>query len=181
MNQHLTIMRLMTYYLNPCTLLLVIMGILFASEPPEITYMALILAIITTIFNFMTLAYALKKPNTFKSVQLVRVIFNYLVNVLLVFILYPYWQPIWLILLLTLMGISAITSRANTLANAVFMSIMLLWVLYQRDLLHGAALGQGLTYVILFFLASLFINHIVAINCQHLEGYQQYPMPTDQR
>lgn len=181
MNRNLEIMRLMTYYLNPCTLLLVIMGVIFAQEPVETTYMALGMAAVITIFNFITLGYALKHPDSFKNTQMVRVLFNYMANVLLVFVMYPYWQPIWLVFLLTLIGISAITSRMNTVVNAVFMSVMLLWILYMREMLHGAALGQGLTYIVLFFLASLFINSMVTVNYQHLAGYEQYPMPSDSK
>ncbi len=111
-------------HLTPLAAIIVVPGLLVANLPfrNAVVVAALItLSVVVnyTLFLFMT-------GNRARFVGNIRVASNYAVKVVLCWLLYAVWGPVWLLLLLMSIGVAIYQNRRDSLLAAVAFAIMLM-------------------------------------------------------
>lgn len=157
-------MQLFTIYLTPFAIMLVSMGIIFGKIEWFLSVIIATLLTVTTIFNIITLLYAKKFPKKIYLIQRLRLGLNYIFNIALVYLMTPFWSPIWLMFLLTMIPLSLIESRQNTLLHTSIMSLVLLAVYFMHDMLQGIHLGEFIVYVLFLNMISVFVNQLIELH-----------------
>jgi len=157
-------MQLFTSYLTPFAIMLVLMGIFFGKINSFLSIIIISLLTVTTFFNVGTLFYVKKYPKKIYSIQKLRLGLNYISNIAFVYMMTPFWSPIWLLFLLTMIPLSLIESRQNTLLHTSIMSLVLLVVYFAHDMLQGIYLGEFIVYVVFLNMISVFVNQLIDLH-----------------
>ncbi len=157
-------MQLFTVYLTPFAIMLVTMGIFFGKIETFLSIIISVLLLVTTIFNLGTLYYVKKEPKKIYLVQRIRLGINYTFNIAFVYLMTPFWTPIWLVFLLSMVPLSLIESRQNTLMHTSIMSLVLLTVYYMHGMLQGVHLGEFIVYVVFLNMISVFVNQLIELH-----------------
>ncbi len=159
-------LELFTLYLTPFAIILVSLGLIFGEDSSHLFGILIALLVVTSSFNIGTLFYLKKNPSQMDFVGKLRLGFNYAFNIVFVYLLTPYWTHVWMLFLLTLIPISLLESQKNTILHTVIMSLVLLAVYYEHNLLQGVRLGEFVLYV-------LFLNMISCVIYKLLDLYRK--------
>lgn len=156
----LNIMRLTTLYLTPFAIILVITGLLFSEQEIDSPKLILLLLFISSIFNIGSYFYALKNRDKLVQIGKAKMMINYAVNIILVYLMIKYWSIVWFLFLLTIIVISIFEERKNVLTTITSLSLMLVMIHYHHHILFGEKLGLMIVNIVAMFVVGLFINQI---------------------
>lgn len=149
--------RIVSQYLTPLAVILVIFSIIFSKPVSWALYSSLILLGMSFINNLII-------PVFIKTVPLlknVRIALNVIINTLLIFILGRYWPPLWYLLLLTPVATAVYSNRRNTLLVSISISVLLIGIYLVQGVTSIEHWGHILSRVVLIIFLSLLINSLV--------------------
>jgi hypothetical protein len=154
-----TKLRHVNDHLTPLAAIIVIPGLLVASVPMPSAIIAGSLIVLSVLVNY-TLMY-LAGGNRARLIGSVRVATNYVVNIVLLWLLYAAWGPVWLLLLLMSIGVAVYLPRRDSLFAAVAFALMLVavhWNFAEHSVLAWTEVGVKASMIILL---NLYVNGCV--------------------
>jgi len=156
-----TISRIINRHLTPYAIFLVVMAAL-ASGLHKATEISLGIVVFTGIGNVVFINLMHRRPAKLAVIRNVRIAFNYFFNIVIVGLLWPYWPPIWLLLLLSISTIAIFEDRKNTVATAVLFTMVMFLILYVRGggYENWISACEMLAYIVSILTASLLINSL---------------------
>ena len=146
-------------HLTPLAAIIVIPGLLVATLPMRAVVVAGGLIFLSVVVNY-TLMY-LMRGNRARFIGSIRVTTNYAVNIVLSWLLYAAWGPVWLLLLLMSIGVAIYQSRRDSLIAGLAFSLMLLvvhWNFGEQSVLAWTEAGVKASMVILL---NLYVNGLM--------------------
>lgn len=158
MPHEMKLVALVNRYATPLAVILVAMGIVLSQPLPAVRNMSVALLAFGIVFN-LGFVYALERLGEYKSgLVKMRLAINLAVNVILVYLLGGYWQPIWLLLALTPMATAIYESKTKTLFVSAGVSAILLAIFATRGMNAPLDWGQQLAHAAFIILVSLMMN-----------------------
>lgn len=150
--------KLVSRYATPLAVIVVAVG-LFLSPPrhPQREIVAALL-IFGIVFN-LTVTRLIDRGGG-SWLFLLRRWTNLIANLVTVYLLGPYWTPIWLLLALTPLATAITGSRKSTLTAASVTSLALLAIHSTRGYNFRIEWGQQFVYAAYIFLVSLMVNEL---------------------
>jgi hypothetical protein len=143
-------------HLTPLAAIIVLPGLLVANLPMRSAVVAGALIVLSVVLNytFMYLARG-DKARFFGSI---RVVTNYVVNILLLWLLYAAWSPVWLLLLLMSIGVAVYQNRRDSFLAGLAFALMLLvvhWNFGEQSVMAWTEAGVKASMVMLL---NLYVN-----------------------
>ena len=151
--------RIINWYLTPFAVLLVTMAAV-STGLHKATITALCISAITGIGNPVFVSVMRRHAARSAALRNLRIGFNYFFNIYLIYVLWPFWRPSWLLLLLSISAVGIFDTWLNTLMTASMFSL----VLVVAEFLRGPGTWTGacevMAYVAALWTAGLCINHL---------------------
>ena len=122
-----------------------------------------ILIIVSLLFNFVTAYLSQVKPSLSNIIMYTRVIFNFLINIFLVYVLVGFWAPMWLLFVLTPVAVAIYGNIKNTILISILVSSTLLSIYGIKGLSSLNGWAEAITNSIFIVMLSLFIHTLVTI------------------
>lgn len=157
------IVDLVNRYFTPFALFLVVTVAFIGSCDRTIIVVAGLLVFISVELNFFTAHMISKNPEKAKVIGHIRVVSNFLVNVIIVYLLINIWKPIWLLFALTPIASAVYYDRKKCLGVALVSAGTLLVIYFIRGLTGLYGWGEAVTYAVFIVLISMFINALCKI------------------
>jgi uncharacterized membrane protein len=111
-------------------------------------------------FNVIAVAAIQKLVETSSALKKMRMLINLAVNVLLVYLLGPFWPPMWLLLALTPIATAIYEGPAQTLLSSAGIAALIVGIHILRGGGSPHEWGQVLSYAAFIILMSLLINEL---------------------
>ncbi len=146
-------------YATPLAVLLIGVGILLAQPAGRGRKATVALFVFGILFNAAMIR-LIKREGAGHGLIMARLFTNVFVNTIIVYILGPYWPPIWLLLALSPLAAGIYSSRADTLKTAGIVSATLLLIHYFKGGSSAAAWGQQGVQCAFIALISLLVNEV---------------------
>lgn len=146
-------------YATPLAILLIGTGILLAQPSGRGRTATIALFVFGILFNTAAVR-MIKREGAGRGFIMGRLFINVFVNTIIVYILGPYWPPIWLLLALSPLAAGIYSSRTDTLKTAGTVSGTLLLIHYFRGHSSAAAWGQQGVQCAFIALVSLLVNEV---------------------
>lgn len=146
-------------HLTPLAAIIVLPGLLVANLPMRDAVIAGALIILSVILNY-TLMY-LAKGNKARFFGSIRVVVNYVVNIVLSWLLYAVWSPVWLLLLLMSIGVAVYQNRRDSFLAGLAFTLMLLvvhWNFGEHSLMAWTEVAVKASMVMLL---NLYVNGLL--------------------
>lgn len=157
-------MRLVGRYATPLAIFLVGAGVLFAQPTGMVRAWSLGLLVFGILFNLGFSTFMSSKVRGFRRMLQVRILVNLAGNGALVYLLAPFWPPIWLLLALTPFATAIYSTAARTLVASTVSGVMLVVIRAAQPGGAGSPLEWGVVgvQVLFIFLMSLMIHELAA-------------------
>jgi hypothetical protein len=152
-------LRHVNEHLTPLAAIIVIPGLLVTDLPMSSAVAAGSLIILSVIVNYILMYLA--KGSRARFIGSVRVVINYVANIILSWLLYADWSPVWLLLLLMSIGVAVYQPRRDSLLAGLAFAMMLVvvhWNFGEQSLLAWSEVGVKASMLILL---SLYVNGLV--------------------
>jgi len=146
-------------HLTPLAAIIVIPGLLVAGLPMRAAIIAASLIVMSVVVNY-TLMYLARGDKT-RFYGSIRVVINYVVNIILSWLLYAVWGPVWLLMLLMSIGVAIYQKRKDSLMAGLAFALMLLvihWNFGEQSLVAWTEAGVKAAILIL---VNLYVNGLV--------------------
>jgi len=146
-------------HLTPLAAIIVLPGLLVANLPMRSAIVAGALIVLSVILNY-TLLY-LARGSRARFFGSIRVVVNYVVNILLLWLLYAVWSPVWLLLLLMSIGVAVYQNRRDSLLAGLAFALMLLvvhWNFGEQSVMAWTEAGVKASMVTLL---NLYVNGLL--------------------
>jgi hypothetical protein len=152
---------LVSRYATPFAILLVLMAIILASPVSLVVRNASIaLLAFSIVFNVAAVGLIRRLTERMPWIKSARMAINLAVNIALVYILGPFWPPMWLLLALTPIATAIYEGPTRTLLASSGTAVLIVAI----HLLHGGGSphewGEVLSYAAFIVLISLLINEL---------------------
>jgi hypothetical protein len=146
-------------YFTPFALSLVTLA-LYISRPADV-YAAASYGVLafSALFNYAADHWS-RKQGWLKAVREARLGVNLAANSFLVFLLLPFWRPIWLLFVLTPVATGVYNSRSQTVRMSTALAALLLWAYWVCGLRGKAELAEGAAHAAFIVFISLFVNRV---------------------
>ena len=144
-------------YLTPLAVILVSIAIVVSKPSGAALYISIALLCTAVLNNILTSIL----PRKNNAVIRFRMIFNVLVNIVLVYVLIGYWGPIWYLLLMTPVAAAVYSDRKQVILVSLGMSSVLVIIYLLRGVTGLQSWGQAASRILLMVILSLFINALV--------------------
>lgn len=154
------IARIINWYLTPFALLIVALSAA-ASGLHRATELAIGIAVITGIMNPVFIKLMQRYPAKTALIRNTRIAFNYFCNIGIVALLWPFWKPVWILLLLSISAIGIFEDRQTTAVTAAMFTLVLAVIHFLRGVPTLPAAMETLVYCASLWTAGLLINHLV--------------------
>jgi hypothetical protein len=151
-----TKLRHVNDHLTPLAAIIVIPGLLVANLPMRDAIVAGSLIVLSVVVNY-TLMY-LMGGNRARLIGSIRVTTNYVINIVLLWLLYATWGPVWLLLLLMSIGVAVYLPRRDSLIAALAFALMLVavhWNFGDHSVMAWTEVGVKASMIILL---NLYVN-----------------------
>jgi len=152
-------------YLTPLAAVLIIFAVLISNADPISSTIGLGLVLFSIFFNNLTASTDERKA---KIVVPLRVFTNLLINVLLVYVFILYWTPIWLLFVLSSLGVAFYSNFLKTFVISLFFAITLVVCFYLRVVPNLVSpttklieVGQIINYALFIIIVPLLTNKII--------------------
>lgn len=152
--------HLVNRYFTPLAVLLVTNGVILGQPPFPQRDLAFAFLILGIAFNYFSNRWIDRSPASAGWKLNVRIYVNIAVNVVLVYLLRPYWAPSWLLLLLGPLASAMYGQRAKALGTAFFNAAALLAIGALRGYASPIEWAQELTYGLCILLLSLAVYEL---------------------
>ena len=147
--------HLVNRHFTPLAVLLVANGVILGRPPFPQRDIAFALLILGIIFNFFSNRWIDRSPLSAGWKLDIRIYFNIAVNVLLVYILQPYWEPAWLLLLLGPLASAMYGQCAKAMGTGFFNAGALLVLGWLRGFASPIEWARAMTYGMCILLLTL--------------------------
>ncbi|MBN1622073.1 MAG: hypothetical protein JW871_05735 [Endomicrobiales bacterium] len=155
--------KLVNYYFTPFAIALIVSAAVVSTPGPRIVTTALLLVLFSFVFNLATAKISETNPQIIQRIINFRLITNYLINIVLVYILIGFWGPMWLLFVLTPVA-TALYENTTKTAIVTFMASITLFLIYILKGISGSiGIGQALTHVVFIIVLSFFVHSLVKI------------------
>jgi len=146
-------------HLTPLAAIIVVPGLFAANLSQREIILAGSLIVFSVIINY-TLMYMAKgeKARFFGSIKVPT---NYVVNILLLWLLYAAWPPVWLLLLLTSIGVAIYQPRKDSFLAAIALALMLVVVHWMFGEQTMQAWTQAGVMASMLVLLNMYVNGLV--------------------
>lgn len=151
--------QVVSRYATPLAILIIGAGILLAQPSGRGRSATIALFVFGIVFNFVMIR-LIKSEGAGRGFVMGRLFVNVFVNTIIVYILGPYWPPVWLLLALSPLAAGIYSSRADTLKTAGTVSATLLLIHYFRGYSSAAAWAQQAVQCAFIALVSLLVNEV---------------------
>ncbi len=148
-----------TRYLTPFALLLVLMGAV-AVGFNRATIVAIALIGMTSVTNYAMIRLMARPGVNFTTLRNFRIAFNYLFNIPLVYLLWPFWKPVWMLLLLSISSVATFEDRKTTTGTAALFTVVLFCIQFLRGSHAWATYCETFTYAASIWTVGLLINQL---------------------
>lgn len=153
-------MQMLNRYFTPFALILILSAVYFNEPEPRDTKLSLAILAASILVNWWFSANTYRFIRWSKQMRILQVWLNFVWSVPLVYLLVPYWGPMWLLFVMAPVTAALYMGRWQTFATAVVSSATLLMVYYFRNPLEGAALGMACVHASFILVFSLFIHSL---------------------
>jgi hypothetical protein len=157
------LVMLVNRYATPFAILLVVLGLVLASPAKTARDVSIALLLFSICFNVLAVGAIRKLAETMPSIKKLRMLINVAINVVLVYELGPFWQPMWLLLALTPIATAIYEGPTQTLLVSSGTSGLIIAIHLLRSGGDGGSpleWGQTLSYAAFIILLSLLINEL---------------------
>jgi hypothetical protein len=151
--------RAMTFHFTPFVVFLVALGAWSSGFRGE-ALAALVMVLITAGANYAVLELMRRQPGKLRFIRSLRVAVNYLFNIPIVYLLWPYWPPAWMLLLPSIVAVALFEDRRTTAGTAALFSFVLLFVHYARGMASAATAAETVMYIASLWTVGLLINRV---------------------
>ena len=150
---------LINRYLTFYAVVLILLGVAAEGKTP-VSGLALGILAVTTAGNWILTTMMRRKASQIVLIRNVRIAFNYLFNIPLVYLLWPSWPPVWMLLMLSMVNVAIFEDIKTTAGTAGLFTIVLAYVHYMRGDHTAPQLLQTAVYAVTLWTAGLLINRI---------------------
>jgi hypothetical protein len=142
-------MQMLNRYFVPFALILILSAIYFSSPDPRIVKISFAILAVAMVVNWWFTKNTYRYIHLARQMKVLLVWLNYIWAVPLVYLLLPFWGPMWLLLAMAPIAAALVTNRWHTLIMALVSAGTLLGIYYKRGTFEaGWAEGMaGMTYV----------------------------------
>ncbi|MDD5302091.1 MAG: hypothetical protein PHS14_03195 [Elusimicrobia bacterium] len=160
-------MQMLNRYFTPFALALIVMAVYFRADAFDATGLRIPMFAIGILVADITVNWWVGK-NQYRWVgwagrfRQMQVWLNYVWAALLFYLLYPYWSPMWLLLVVAPTAAALTTSRLETVLCALVSSgtmILIYWYRQNRSL-EMEFLGMALSQALFIVIFSLFVHSL---------------------
>lgn len=155
-------MRLVNRFMTPYAVFLVLSGAVMAVNSERVVWMALAIAAVTSLLNMATLRLAAARPERLPKIRTVRLVANHFLNVWLIWLLLPYWPPIWMLFLLTMIAVGTYEGWRETIEQAALLGGLLAVVSYLRGVTGKTDWGIVGMQIATLACVGLFTNRLIS-------------------
>ena len=146
-------------HLTPLAAIIVLPALLVANLPVRSAIVVGALIVLSVILNY-TLMYMARGSKT-RFFGSIRVVVNYVVNIVLLWLLYAVWSPVWLLLLLMSIGVAVYQNRRDSFFAGLAFALMLLvvhWNFGELSVMAWTEVGVEASMVMLL---NLYVNGLL--------------------
>lgn len=161
-NREVEMAVIVNRYATPLAILLVVLGIALSSPRSPLKEISIGLLIFSLAFNF--LAIGLIRANRLPGLLEARLAINFIVNIVLVYILGAFWTPIWLLLPLTSIAVAVYGSRRAAFGASFCVSVVLLIIQAAHGPIALVEWGQTIAHGAFTILISLLVNELAQLS-----------------
>ena len=151
---------LVNRYATPFAIGLVTMAIVFSTNKGTLRNESIGLLLFSILFNIVTVGLIRRLAETKPWIKKARMLTNLAVNIALVYLLGPFWPPMWLLLALTPIATALYGGPVQTLLASSGIAVLIVTI----HLLRGGGAphewGQVLSYAAFIVLVSMLINEL---------------------
>ena len=151
-------MQMLNRYFTPFALILILSAIYYSEPEPQDAKMSLGILGLSILVNWWLAAHAYRYIRWAGLMKSLQVIMNFLWSVPLVYLLVPYWAPMWLLFVMPPVTAALTLSRAATTVSAGTCAATLLAVYSLRNPLEGPALGMACVHAAFIVIFALFVH-----------------------
>lgn len=151
-------MQMLNRYFTPFALILILSAIHFNEPEPRDTKLSLGILAASILINWWLSANTYRFVRWSRQMRTLQVWMNYLWSVPLVYLLVPYWAPMWLLFVMAPVTAALYMTFWPTLGTSLVSALTMLGVYYFRNPLEGAALGQACVHAAFIIVFSLFVH-----------------------
>jgi PAS domain S-box-containing protein len=162
--------RLVDRFFTPFAAMLVLAATWMGFAEPGTKHVAIGLLTFVFIFNEVSVMIANKHAEWAKTIGNTRLVTNFAVNVVLVYMLGTFWGPMWLLFALTPVATALYADWNRTAITAAISAGALLAIYYSRGLEGLVGWGQASIHASFIVFISLFVNSIARMVMQVRAG-----------
>lgn len=158
-------MQMLNRYFSPFALTLILSAIYFyepesAGAPlPFNIKLSLIILAVSTLVNWWLSANTYRFIHWARQMRVLQVWLNFIWSAPLVYLLVPYWGPMWLLLVMSPVTAALYMSWWPTLGMSLISSATMLGIYYLQGMApEGAALGMACVHALFIVIFSLFVH-----------------------
>jgi hypothetical protein len=164
---------LVNRYATPFAILLVVLGIVLSSPQGSVRNMSIALLAFSIFFNVMAVGVIRSLSESMPWIKKARLLINLAVNFILVYILGPFWPPMWLLLALTPIATAIYEGPAQTLLTSAGTSALIVIIHLIRGGNTPHQWGETISYAAFIILMSMLINELTQAS------YPNHPQDRD--
>jgi hypothetical protein len=158
--------RLVDRFFTPFATILVVAGAFMGYAETWAKHLSIFLLLGLFIFNEVSVALARKHLAWAKTIGNIRLVTNFLSNVVLVYLLGTFWGPMWLLFVLTPVATALYAGWQRTFWTAMISAGTLLGIYASRGLEGSVGWGQASIHAAFIVFISLFVNSLARMVMQ---------------
>lgn len=167
LSRDVRLVTLVSRYATPFAILVVLLGIVLSSPLGSVRNLSIGLLLFSIAFNMVAVRIIHRLSDASPWIKRLRMMVNLSVNVLLVYLLGPYWPPMWLLLALTPIATAIYEGPSQTLLSSSGVAGLILGIHVLRGGNSPHEWGQTLSYAAFIILLSLLINELTQASYPH--------------
>lgn len=151
-------MQMLNRYFTPFALILILSAIYYSEPEPRDARLSLGILGVSMFINWWLSANTYRFVRWAPHMRTIQVWLNFLWAVPLVYLLVPYWAPMWLLFVMAPVTAALYMSLLPTLGISLMSSATMMGVYYLRSPLEGAALGMACVHASFIVIFALFVH-----------------------
>jgi len=153
-------MQMLNRYFTPFALILILSAIYFSEPEPADTKMSLAILAVSILVNWWFSANTYRFIHWSRQMRVLQVWINFIWSAPLVYLLVPYWAPMWLLFVMAPVTSALYMNFWQTLGTSLVSAGTMLLVYYFKNLLEGPALGMACVHASFIVIFSLFVHSL---------------------
>jgi hypothetical protein len=155
-------MQMLNRYFSPFALIMILSAIYFSEPEPKDTKLSLAILAASIIVNWYLSANTYHFIRWARQMRVLQIWLNFVWAAPLVYLLVPYWAPVWLLFAMAPVTAALYMTWWHTFGTALISAGAMLLVYHLRNpmALEGATLGMALVHAAFIVVFSLFVNSL---------------------